>query len=100
MSVISLNCLLAGGVLWLAYRLWQWRCELAQLTAWLQNIELMPKEAGYALVLGRSHIAQTRLMVALWQRRSQQIQQGIRALLLLRSVQRYRRRGGSRRQRP
>lgn len=95
-SVIGLNCLLAGLVFWLAYRLWRWRCQLAQLNAervdsWLQAAELPPQQMGYALMLSRAHLVQTRLSVAQVRLRSRQVHQIFQLIRLLRIVLLYRR---------
>lgn len=96
-AVVALNCLLAALVCRLALGVWRWRYALARLTYELQNHELAmnlaPKQVGYALAQQRMQIVETRLSLAVWQRRSRQIQQliklirGLQTLLFLRSKQ-------------
>lgn len=92
---IALNCLLAALVCWLTLGLWRWRCAIARMNQALQSQEvalsIAPKQAGYELALKRMQIAETRLNLAQWQRRSRQIQKtlqlirGLRTLMLMRS---------------
>ncbi len=94
LTVICLNCLLAALVGWLTYRLWGCRRHLAYLSTLLQSPELSsqwtPQQLSYRLTLRRAQIAETRLEVALWQRRSQQIRQVLRAITYLQLLLRYR----------
>lgn len=94
LTVICLNCLLAALVGWLTYRLWGCRRHLAHLSVLLQSPELSsqwtPQQLSYQLALKRVQIVQTRLGVALWQRRSQQIRQVLRAIAYLQLLLRYR----------
>lgn len=93
LSVICLNCLLAVLTGWLAYRLWQWRCQLTQLTAWLQHTastSLYRGELGYAIALKRVQLSEARLGVAQWQLRSKQTRQVLRFAKFLRLLLLYR----------
>lgn len=94
LTVICLNCLLAVLVGWLTYRLWGCRRHLAHLSTLLQSPELSsqwtPQQLSYQLTLKRAQIAETRLGVALWQMRSQQIRQVLRAITYLQLLLRYR----------
>jgi hypothetical protein len=64
---LCLNVLLAALVLGLAHWLWQWRCGLTQLTAWLEMAKLArtgnhsPQQIGYAATLKRAQFVQMRL---------------------------------------
>lgn len=94
LTVICLNCLLTVLVGWLTYQLWGCRRHLAHLSALLQSPELnsqwTPHQLSYQLALKRAQIAETRLGVALWQMRSQQIRQVLRAITYLQLLLRYR----------
>lgn len=89
LSVIGLNCLTAVLIGWLAYRLWRWRCELAQVTAWL-NTGLAPQQMGYAIALKRAQLAETRLELTRLQLRSKQIRQIAQFIKFLRLLLLYR----------
>ena len=92
--VVIINCSVAAFVLMLAYRLWHWRAQLSQLGNWLEQLEetaqLSPQQAGYSITLKRIEIAATRLEVAKFQRRSQQLHSIIQLFRLLRSLMLYR----------
>ena len=91
--VICLNCLLAALVGWLTYRLWGCRRYLTRLSALLQSPDLSSQWApqmSYQLALKRAQIAETRLGVARWQRRSQQIRQVLQVIAYLQMLLRYR----------
>ena len=91
---ICLNCLLAAFVGWLTYRLWGCRSRLARLNELMQSAKLgrrwTPQRLSYRLMLSRAQIAETRLDVALWQRRSQQIRQVLQAVKYLQMLSLYR----------
>ena len=91
---ICLNCLLAAFVGWLTYRLWGCRSRLAHLNELMQSAELgrqwTPQRLSYRLTLSRAQIAETRLGVALWQRRSQQVRQVLQAVKYLQMLSLYR----------
>lgn len=82
--VCCLNGMIAAGVCWLTWRLWQWRGGLVQLNQSLARVSLSLRVAGYELMLKRAQIAQTRLAWAQVQGRSQQL---IQTLKLIRTLQ-------------
>ncbi|MEL6469109.1 MAG: hypothetical protein AAFQ74_05235 [Cyanobacteria bacterium J06623_4] len=88
--VIALNCLIAALVFALSYLLWRGRCRLARLVAVLESFRLVPGQVGYAVVLQRAQLAETRLGLVTLRRRSQQMQQVLRLIKLLRVVLLYR----------
>jgi len=92
--VIGLNGLLAGLVMWLAYKLWHWRARLVKLNAGLASLAISQtvaqRQVGYAAVQQRVWLAETRLEVAKWQLRSQQVKQLLRLVRLLRRLLLYR----------
>ncbi len=69
---------------------------LRALNVQLHEIELSPQQVRYAIALKRVQLAETRLDVGLWQRRSRQIYQALRLIQLLQWVLLYRRRSGRR----
>ncbi len=89
LSVVCLNCLLAVLISWLAYRLWQWRCQLIQVTAWL-NTRSAPQQMSYAIAFKRAQLAGTRLELARLQLRSKQIRQIAQFIKFLRLLLLYR----------
>ncbi|MEL6814086.1 MAG: hypothetical protein AAFP03_04635 [Cyanobacteria bacterium J06598_3] len=93
-TVITLNSLIALGVCWLAYGLWQWRQGLIVVNSWLQSKDATarntPQEIGYALTLRRVQLTQLRLGLAQWQLRSRQLRQLLGLLKLLRTLLIYR----------
>jgi len=88
--VIGLNCLLAGLVMWLACLLWRWRGHLVKFNVRLASLSLSQRQVGYAAVVQRAQLAETRLEVAKWQMRSQRLQQLLRLIKLLRRLALYR----------
>lgn len=92
--VIVLNGLIALGVCWLAYGLWQWRQGLIGFNRWLQSTgntaRRTPQEMGYALTLQRVQLTQVRLQLSRWQLRSRQFRQLLKLLQLLRTLLIYR----------
>ncbi|MEL6603063.1 MAG: hypothetical protein AAFP20_07540 [Cyanobacteria bacterium J06614_10] len=88
--VIAVNCLIAALVFALSYWLWRGRCRLARLVAMLEAFRLVPGQVGYAVVLQRAQLAETRLGLVMLRRRSQQLQQLLRLIKLLRMVLLYR----------
>jgi len=90
LAVISLNCLLAVLVSYMALGLWRWRCQLQQLTAQLHSMTIAPKQVGYAITLKRVQLAEARLGLARLQQRSQQARQTLQLVKLLRLLLLYR----------
>lgn len=92
--VSILNSLIALGVCWLAYGLWQWRARIVVFHSWLQSTDNTarntPQEMGYALTLQRVQLTQLRLGLARWQLRSRQLRQLFKLLKLLRTLLIYR----------
>lgn len=93
-TVIALNSLIALGVCWLAYGLWQWRHRLIVFNSWLQSTDTTarnaPRQMGYSLTLQRVQLTQVRLGLAQWQLRSRQFRQLLKLLQLLRTLLIYR----------
>ena len=89
-TVVIINCLLAGLIGCLAVGLWRWCLQLRQLTAKLQRVSVSPRQLGYSITLGRVQLAETRLELARLQQRSHQVQQGLRLIKLLRLLLIYR----------
>ncbi len=91
--VICLNCLLAVFVGGLTYRLWICRYRLVRLNAIMQSPELNSRwtlqQLSYQLTLNRAQIAETRLGIAVWQRRSQQVRQVLQAIKYLQRLSQY-----------
>ncbi|MEL6160547.1 MAG: hypothetical protein AAGJ95_07855 [Cyanobacteria bacterium J06554_11] len=88
--VIVLNCLIAALMFALTYLLWCGRCRLARLVAVLDAFRLGPSQMGYAVVQRRVQLAETRLGLVRLRQRSQQFQQIVRLVKLLRVVMLYR----------
>lgn len=82
--VVGLNSLIAVGVFCAAYFLWRWKQQLRELSGWLREVDLGPQRLRYAITLQRVQLAQQRLEVARWQRRSQQLREFIQLVQLLR----------------
>jgi hypothetical protein len=93
---ICLNALLATLVLGLAHKLWQWRCGLTHLTAWLEMAELArtggqsPQQIGYAAALKRAQLIEMRLTLVRLKWLSVQIRQLSGLVKVLRIVLLYR----------
>ena len=109
LAIIGSNCLLSALVLAMAVKLWCWRCDLVRLTAWLpslversiydridsdghNSLEMVSKQIGLALMVKRSHIAETRLRVSRLKLISYQVNQLLELLRFLILVSRRRRR--------
>ena len=91
---ICLNCLSAAFVGWLTYRLWVCRSRLIRLNALIQSPDFSHQwtlqRLSYGLTLNRAQIAEARLNVAIWQRRSQQVRQVLQAVKYLQMISLYR----------
>ncbi|MGB7485290.1 MAG: hypothetical protein WA783_05010 [Phormidesmis sp.] len=92
--VVVFNCLLAGAIFALAYGLWGYKRQLqrlsGQLYAMAQTGGLGSKQLGYTLTLRRVQLAATRLEMARWQQRSQQVAQVVGLVRLIQTVLLYR----------
>ncbi|MBE9064868.1 hypothetical protein [cf. Phormidesmis sp. LEGE 11477] len=109
LAVIAGNCLLAALVMLMIKKVWRWRCELTRLTAWLRSVggesgaghsadnaanavAIASQQMGLALMMRRSHIAETRLRLARLKLISHQINQLLGLIRLLIVIgQRHRR---------
>ena len=84
--VIGFNCVIALLILGATYWLWIGKQSIRQLSAWLSVLELNPQQWRYVIALQRVQLAEQRLEVAKWQRRSRQLTQLIQLVQLLRTI--------------